>query len=587
MNLRAKLFLFLITLVATLVLLAAVVSNRVVVEEAQARLAQQLAAAEPLYRSVWESRTRLLAGAIESIAGTDYVKRVLGLLYASPDPVAARETVRDLARELLGRQLDQADVLFVTDGEGRIVVADTLKVRGISFPARLPATPALQEGDQPVTRTGLQLLGNRLFQLASVPVLVHGAQAGPPKVMAILAAGYEVTPEVATSLGRATLGHVLIFVGETLYASTLPSGHDPLPAHLAPAAEDEKRPARKVELAGRPYMAFTEPLRGLTGQPIGSLVLLRSLESAVQLAWAIQRWLILLGVGTLLLGGFLSFMLTRAVVTPLERLDRAAAELGRGNYDYRVGVTGRDEVGRLAETFNRMRVSLQATQQELIQRERLSAIGQTVGSIVHDLRNPLTIIRLGVEFMRDDPAVASGYQQELRDLSEACNRMETMVQELLEFSRGEAPLETGPVPVGQIVQEALEILRQPGVDHVQVEVRGDMSLKVLADHGRISRALVNLIRNAVEAMEGKGKVELRAQAAGAVVRLEVADNGPGIPFGIRERIFEPFVTAGKKGGTGLGLTIVKKVVEDHKGRIFFETENGVGTRFVVELPAAA
>ena len=89
MNLRAKLFLFLIALVATLVLLAAVVSNRVVVEEAQARLAQQLAAAEPLYRSVWESRTRLLAGAIESIAGTDYVKRVLGLLYASPDPVAA------------------------------------------------------------------------------------------------------------------------------------------------------------------------------------------------------------------------------------------------------------------------------------------------------------------------------------------------------------------------------------------------------------------------------------------------------------------------------------------------------------------
>lgn len=127
MNLRARLFLLLIGLVTTLVVLAVVMTNQVVVGEAKRRMAQQLAAAEPLYRSVWETRTRLLVGAIESIAGTDYVKRVLGLLYASPDPAAARETVRDLARELLGRQLDQADLLFVADGAGRIVVADTLK----------------------------------------------------------------------------------------------------------------------------------------------------------------------------------------------------------------------------------------------------------------------------------------------------------------------------------------------------------------------------------------------------------------------------------------------------------------------------
>jgi len=243
-------------------------------------------------------------------------------------------------------------------------------------------------------------------------------------------------------------------------------------------------------------------------------------------------------------------------------------------------------VGRLAETFNQMRVSLQATQQALIQRERLSAIGQTVGSIVHDLRNPLTVIRLGVELLRKDPGVVAQYPRVLQDLLNACNRMATMVQELLEFSRGETPLETSPVPVGQIVEEALGILQPRRVDHVPVEVCGDMSLKVLADQERISRVVVNLIRNAVEAMEGKGKVELRARATGPMVQLEVADNGPGIPFAVRERIFEPFVTAGKKGGTGLGLTIVKKVVEDHKGRIFFHTESGVGTRFVVELPAA-
>jgi signal transduction histidine kinase len=111
-----------------------------------------------------------------------------------------------------------------------------------------------------------------------------------------------------------------------------------------------------------------------------------------------------------------------------------------------------------------------------------------------------------------------------------------------------------------------------------------MSLKVWGDQGKLARTLVNLIRNAGEAMEGK--VEIRAQAVGSMVQLEVADNGPGIPPVIRDRIFEPFVTAGKTGGTGLGLSIVKKVVERHGGRVTFQTQSGVGTRFIVELPRA-
>ncbi len=158
MNLRARLFLLLIGLVTTLVVLAVVMTNQVVVGEAKRRMAQQLAAAEPLYRSVWETRTRLLVGAIESIAGTDYVKRVLGLLYASPDPAAARETVRDLARELLGRQLDQADLLFVADGAGRIVVADTLKAPQVPPPRQLPLAPPFVENGRAVTRTGFLFL---------------------------------------------------------------------------------------------------------------------------------------------------------------------------------------------------------------------------------------------------------------------------------------------------------------------------------------------------------------------------------------------------------------------------------------------
>ena len=129
-------------------------------------------------------------------------------------------------------------------------------------------------------------------------------------------------------------------------------------------------------------------------------------------------------------------------------------------------------------------------------------------------------------------------------------------------------------------------LRWPSAWKPYVELQGEMSLEVLADERRMSRVLVNLIRNAVEAMEGMGRVEVRAQAVGSMVRIEVADNGPGIPVTIRDQVFEPFVTAGKRGGTGLGLAIVKRVVENHGGHVTFQTESGVGTRFILDLPAA-
>jgi signal transduction histidine kinase len=188
--------------------------------------------------------------------------------------------------------------------------------------------------------------------------------------------------------------------------------------------------------------------------------------------------------------------------------------------------------------------------------------------------------------LRSDPATAARHEKPIQALWEAIDEMETMIEELLEFSRGETQLDPRPCPVGGIVTRAMESLRWPTAWKSCVEVHGEMGLRVLVDPQRMSRALVNVIRNAVEAMEGMGRVEVRAQPAGPLVRIEVADNGPGIPPAIRDRVFEPFVTAGKRGGTGLGLAIVKRVVESHGGHVTFQTESGVGTRFILDLPAA-
>lgn len=586
MSIRTRIFLLVMGLIATLISLAVVVINRVVVEQARERLIQQLTLAEPLYRSVWETRTRLLVEATQAIAGTAYVKRVLGLLYETRDPAAARATIRDMARDLLGRHLDQADLLFVVDGDGRIIVADTLKVSVVSLPARFPVVPPLHAGGRPVPRVGFELLENQLFQFASVPVLLDSADRQEPKVLAILATGYRISPEFVTALANVTGGHVLIFVGRTLHASTLPSS----PSHLDFGSMG-KGLIQKVEVGGKQYVAFHEPLQDLTGLQIGSVVLLQSLESAVQLARSIQRWFILLGTGVVLVGGILTFLLTRAVVTPLMRLDRAAAELGRGNYDYEIGISGRDEVGRLAKTFHQMRASLQTSQRKLLQSEKLAAMGSLLAGVAHELNNPLSVVTARAYLLRSQSVGNGSLMEQATKIIDAANHCARIVTNFLALARQHPPERT-QVLLNQIVHGALELLAYPlKTDNVAVRLDLASDIPVIwADPHQLHQVLVNLIVNAHQAMRESPLprrlfIASQSDPARRRVRLEVADTGPGIPPEIEERIFEPFFTTKLLGqGTGLGLSLCRGIIENHGGTIAVKSQLGRGAVFAIELP---
>ncbi|MBI3944666.1 MAG: GAF domain-containing protein [Armatimonadetes bacterium] len=223
-------------------------------------------------------------------------------------------------------------------------------------------------------------------------------------------------------------------------------------------------------------------------------------------------------------------------------------------------------------------------QERLVRAERLSAIGALASTVGHELRNPLSIINNAVFFLnakvpRDDPRVA----RNLDILAGEVRRTARIIDDLLDFSRVRPP-QLVPLDVAALVRLALE--RQPLPENVRVHNRVPAGLpRVCVDPTQMQQVLTNLIANAVEAMPQGGDLSLEGSAEGEHVVLRVTDTGVGIPPENRPRLFEPLFTT-KARGVGLGLSLVRRVVDAHHAEITVESEVGKGATFTLRLPAA-
>ncbi len=281
-----------------------------------------------------------------------------------------------------------------------------------------------------------------------------------------------------------------------------------------------------------------------------------------------------------------AFVFRRVVARPINRLVHAAQVIGSGDLDHElVEEFGRDELGKLAASFEEMQEKLKAAQSELIQKERLSAIGQMASGIVHDFRNPMTNISLGLALLQSSPLTDDRRRDLYKEMQEAIQRMARMTQELLDFSRGEIQLEKKPVEVSTVIAELVSSIEgHLNERNIKVGVSVDSHRVCYMDKNRLQRALINIINNAEDALPHGGEVHLGVHEEDESVVFTIRDTGAGVPDHIRLRLFEPFVTTGKKSGTGLGLAITKRLVEQHGGRVEFESALGKGTVFYVKIP---
>ncbi len=225
---------------------------------------------------------------------------------------------------------------------------------------------------------------------------------------------------------------------------------------------------------------------------------------------------------------------------------------------------------------------LQRAQNDLIRSERLSALGKFSSMIIHDLRNPISVIRAYAEVLTMSGDAESKAAMASKLLGET-DRLNRMVGELLDYSRGNIRLNLGAVRLNEIFERLREQFERAG-GKITVEFNNAVGEPLLLDSDRIYRVLANLLDNGRKAMRHRGVLKIRSYVENGQAIVEVADTGEGMDEETRARLFEPFFSASSAGGTGLGMLVVLNVVEAHGGTIEVESERGVGTTVKVGFP---
>ena len=451
-------------------------------------------------------------------------------------------------------------------------------------------------------------LAGRIYDLVTVPVT-----AGD-EVLGGLVFAVELGEEAVREFKHVTHSEIALVAGDRIVAASKPSSN--LTAMLGRAGGVVPgRPAETVTVDGEHFMSLTGTLDGAgPGTKLG-YVLLNSYERPLLALTTTQRqflWIRILGI---LVGTVVVWVLVRSVTGPLRQLRDSAEAVGRGDFTRRVEVVSRDECGELATVFNEMTSNLEAsrgqlektvdtlrsTQAQLIQSEKMRAIGTLAGGIAHDFNNILgAIIGFGELAMEDVPT-ESAAARNLRQVLKGGQRAKEVVRQILAFSRPSGP-QREKTRVGTVVDETARLLRATIPATVVIRTRlGTTDDVVMADATQLHQVLMNLGLNASHAMRdhdgeltfaldelevpATGCGEVPGLRSGPYLKLAVTDTGHGMDRAVSDRIFEPFFTTKPVGeGTGLGLSVVHGIIEHHGGEIAVESRPGAGTTFTIYLP---
>jgi nitrogen fixation/metabolism regulation signal transduction histidine kinase len=355
----------------------------------------------------------------------------------------------------------------------------------------------------------------------------------------------------------------------------------------------------RVEIAGPPgWSAVSGTARrpitetALDFSPAAKVVLVVSRAELLATRDEVLSAFLLLAASGALLALVLGVAVSRRITRPVEALTLAARRLGSGELDATVTTRASGEVKTLVETFNRMMGELQATTTKLVASERVAAWQEVARRLAHEVKNPLTPIRMSLETLlalsaKDPTRTAAAIQETGPAVLEEVDRLRRIVDEFSRFARLPKP-ELLPLDLSELAGQVLSLYGEraiggPGSPKLRYQTALAPGLKVRADKDQLTQVLVNLVKNAEEAMAATGgTVTVSAAAEGKSAVLRVADEGPGVPPDARSRLFEPYVTT-KSDGTGLGLAIAARICQEHQGSLSLD-DAPRGATFAVRLP---
>jgi signal transduction histidine kinase len=550
----------------------------IVKQQAQASLALDLQHSVQTYQNLARQRRELLVRESALLADEPRLKALM---------TADSPTIADEASRFW--QVSGSDFFALLDRNGKLIVAynrgarlDQSKVaEGLESGLRRAEDPALLAIDGRLYETSTQTLvfGNR----------DHGSQLG------FVAVGYAVDESVAREVREAAAAEVTFTDGKKIVASTLqPALEQQLLTQagellLAPAAN------RRIRLGQEEYLAASVPLGDMVQRNAAAtpqLVVLKSFAQATQLESRVNRWVLLLVLAAFIAGAGMLVSISRTLTNPIQALVEGTRALALGNFDYRLSEDGVAEIRELSRAFERMRVELRRTQNDLLDSERLATIGRMASSISHDLRHYLSAMYANAEFMSSENLPQAEREELFLEVQDAVQGMTDLLDSLLLFTQTGRTLRLTHEFVASVVQRAVSMARShPAARDVRIVVAPGMpSAEAWIDAKKLGRAVYNLLLNACQAAHRGSScplVTISLEEDETRISIEVSDNGPGVAESIRKTMFLPFVSEGKESGVGLGLTLARQIAQEHGGTI--ELKDGLErhSTFTITLPKQA
>ena len=370
---------------------------------------------------------------------------------------------------------------------------------------------------------------------------------------------------------------------------------------LLARADDTNQTFPKIELIGVPHSVSRIPILASNIetpaeaqqnlQAVGpELVLAYSHRDQIALQQQLMSILLIIGGVGLISVYIVSYIVGLQMTKPINQLAAGVAEIASGNLEQQVALQSRDEIGRLAGAFNQMAAALKTSLERRVAAERHAARGDAARWVVHEIKNPLFPIRLSIENMqrayqgRDTrPTMFDEIFVQCTDIViEEVDRLQRLVDEFDQFARMPPP-KRELSDLNQIVQNVVNLYAE-SIENIQIKANLDPNLPPLSlDSEQITQALGNLIKNAIEAMPDGGILNVLTQSVSErQIQIKIQDTGIGMLSETLAQIFEPYYTT-KDTGTGLGMAIVQRIINDHNGEISVETEEDIGTTISIEL----
>ncbi|PYQ37462.1 MAG: two-component sensor histidine kinase, partial [Acidobacteria bacterium] len=491
------------------------------------------------------------------------------------DPVTIQDASQDVA------DIANNDLFVLVNRSGKVLAVHT-KTPGFG---REAAQKYFQQSLEDRDVSSHWWFGeHHLYQTFIQPVYRGSRTDGT--MLGFLVIGYEIDHRLAAEVSKVAGSHVAISCGNELISSTLRQDQltvDNVRPLIGGSAQAEPH---DVEIGSERYLATSLQLSNSQDTPV-LFTVMASYDQATKFLDELNRYMLLLGLAAIVIGSGLVFFVSHTFTRPLGNLVGGVRALGAGDFHHPLDARGGDEVAELTRAFDRMRASLLKSQQDLLESEQLATIGRMASSISHDLRHSLAAIVANSEFLVDSHLTPAQREELYQEVRIGVNLMTDLIDSLLEFARTRESLNLAYSDVSETIHRALQAVRlHPRYSGRNIEVSCTPHLSGCFDQRKLERALYNLLLNACDAAPvDHGMIRVIAAEVAGAITVSVADNGPGIAHSIRDRIFHPFVNFGKENGTGLGLAVVQKIVQDHGGEVSVQRTAEGMTVFRMFLPS--